>query len=265
MNIPAEKWYQAIRSRRSCRSYVARPLDEGTEKHLTEFAHELCNFVGGARAVLVTHNPDMVFKGIIGSYGKIKNPSAYVAFIGDTKDPHVNEKIGYLGEAFILEATSMGLATCWVGGFFKPEAVKSQIEMAAGEKVFAVSPVGWAIAAYDHEGEPLPVPDVNHKRKSLDKLYRGLPENLWPDWVKSALAAARLAPSAINRQPWRFLIEEEAITVSVDSLYFSMGISKRLDCGIAMLHLETGALTKGVTGSWDYLEAPYVAKFKVGS
>lgn len=265
MNIPAEKWYEAIQSRHSSRSYVARPLGEDTVKHLSAFAGELNSSVSGARVVLVNHDPDDIFKGIIGSYGKIKNPPAYVAFIGDIQDPNVNEKIGYLGEAFILEATSMGLATCWVGGFFKPEAVKRQIEMTAGEKAFAVSPVGWAIAAYDDEGEPKLTPAVSHKRKSLEKLYRGLPENLWPDWVKSALEAARLAPSAVNRQPWRFLVEEGAITISVDGLYFSMGISKRLDCGIAMLHLEVGALLKGVRGSWEYLEAPYVARFKVSS
>lgn len=82
MIIPAGKWYEAIRSRRSCRRFIGRPLGEDTEKHLTEFAHELRNSVGGVRAVLLTHNPDTVFKGIIGSYGKIKNPPAYDNHIG---------------------------------------------------------------------------------------------------------------------------------------------------------------------------------------
>ncbi|HHY93759.1 MAG TPA: nitroreductase, partial [Firmicutes bacterium] len=29
--------------------------------------------------------------------------------------------MGYTGEAVVLEATALGLATCWVGGFFRPE------------------------------------------------------------------------------------------------------------------------------------------------
>jgi len=31
-------------------------------------------------------------------------------------------------------------------------------------------------------------------------------------------------------------------------------VSKRLDCGIAMLHFELGAASLGVSGSWELLE-----------
>ena len=39
--------------------------------------------------------------------------------------------------------------------------------------------------------------------------------------------------------------------------------SKNLDCGIAMLHLEVGALKAGVSGSWEYLKGKEVARFLV--
>jgi hypothetical protein len=38
-------------------------------------------------------------------------------------------------------------------------------------------------------------------------------------------------------------------------------ISKRLDCGIAMLHFELGALKSGVPGAWEPLDDPDVARF----
>ncbi len=38
-------------------------------------------------------------------------------------------------------------------------------------------------------------------------------------------------------------------------------ISKRLDCGIAMLHLELGARAAGTSGSWEFLKSPGVAQF----
>jgi len=64
----------------------------------------------------------------------------------------------------------------------------------------------------------------------------------WPDWIISALEAARMAPSAVNRQPWRFSVEEDdSIKISVDSFRDPYRISKRLDCGIAMVHIEVGA------------------------
>jgi hypothetical protein len=49
----------------------------------------------------------------------------------------------------------------------------------------------------------------------------------------------------------------------VDSALVEWGISKRLDCGIAMLHIEVAALDCGVKGKWELLEAPRVAKFTV--
>ncbi len=41
-------------------------------------------------------------------------------------------------------------------------------------------------------------------------------------------------------------------------------MAKRLDCGIAMLHIELGALSKGVKGRWELLKQPQVARFVVG-
>lgn len=58
-------------------------------------------------------------------------------------------------------------------------------------------------------------------------------------------------------------IEKGSITVSADSLMNIDLISKRLDCGIAMLHIEIGALSAGVKGRWELLQSPQVARFKV--
>ena len=85
------------------------------------------------------------------------------------------------------------------------------------------------------------------------------------DWIPLALEAARLAPSAVNRQPWRFHPEPGSITVSVDTLKDSFHIAKRLDCGIAMLHLEVAVRHRGKDGRWEFLDAPRVARFRVKS
>jgi hypothetical protein len=41
-------------------------------------------------------------------------------------------------------------------------------------------------------------------------------------------------------------------------------ISRRVDCGIAMLHFEVGARLMGGVGVWEMLEAPEVARYRVG-
>ena len=92
---------------------------------------------------MVQQSPENVFRGAVGHYGQIKNAPAYIAFIGETDSASVQEKIGYLGEGLILEATSLGLATCWVGGFFRSEVAARQTGAKEHEKVLAVTP--WKI------------------------------------------------------------------------------------------------------------------------
>jgi nitroreductase len=253
MELPVEKWYKAAGKRRSCRRYFPQFLSQELVYHLWHVITELNEAHSGARIELRTDSPDPVLKGILGSYGKIQGARAYAAFIGDTRDPHMEEKLGYLGQCFILESTANRLGTCWVGGTFKADAVSRIVKAGPEEAVLAIATVG-----FPQEKQPT----GGHKRKPLEKLYTGLPKEKWPNWVEAALETARLAPSAYNRQPWRFVIDPEGITLSIDSPKETR-LSQRLDCGIAMLHVEIGALSRGVQGTWEYLPSPQVARFTV--
>ena len=101
----------------------------------------------------------------------------------------------------------------------------------------------------------------SHQRLLLPVMTKGIKETQWPPWVKIALEAVRLAPSAVNRQPWGFQVEPDAIIISVRTGGSEFNVSKRLDCGIAMLHLEVAAAAYGISGKWELLEAPRVARF----
>lgn len=263
MQIPEDKWYDAIFQRRSRRQFTGKPLTPEEVTYLIDFSQELNRNVGGARVEIVNQSPNTVFKGAIGSYGKIKGAPAYVAFVGNLEDPNTQEKVGYIGECLILEATSMGLATCWVGGFFKPDVVSEHITISQNERVLAVSPLGYASEQHSFEEKLMSGLASGHKRKDLEILCLDGFRKDWPEWARTALTVGRLAPSAVNRQPWRFSVETNAIKISVDSVKDSYRISKRLDCGIAMAHIEIGARYEGVRGRWDYLPQPDIAIFKV--
>lgn len=255
-------WQEAIQIRRSRRSFNNRAIEDTTLIQLRNSINQWNQQIKGVRVALVQEDPDVVFKGMIGSYGKVKGAPAYLAFIGDMEDERVQEKMGYIGECAIIEATALGLGTCWVAGFFKPESVAQHIEIKSNEKVLSVSPIGYNDDKTMEE-KLMSGMASSHKRKPLAKLCTGLPEEQWKPWMKTALESARIAPSAVNRQPWRFHVEEKSITVSVDSVLNIYRISKWLDCGIAMLHLEVGAMAEGVHGKWEHLSSPQVAKFTI--
>jgi len=265
MDIPFSRWHPAIEKRRSRRYFDPNlPLAPETLAALDKVCNQFVPFPH-ARSRLVTESADSVFKGIIGSYGRIKNAPAFIAFIGNISDPLVQEEVGYTGEGIILEATALGLSTCWVGGFFRAEIAASLAEVSHGERVLAITPVGYAQQSESWEERLMTGFARSHNRVAISKLARGLPREKWPDWVNPSLEAARRAPSAANRQPWGFDVQADGITVFVRTAGPEFNVSKRLDCGIAMLHLEVAALDSGCKGKWEFLPSPQVAKFKTRS
>lgn len=265
MDIPFSRWHVAIEKRRSRRYFDPNlPIAPDVLAALDNVCNQFAPFPH-ARSRLVTESADSVFKGIVGSYGKIKGAPAFIAFIGDMDDPFVQEEVGYAGEGIILEATALGLNTCWVGGFFRRETVASLVEVSNKERVLAITPVGHAQEVESWEEKLMTGFGRSHNRLTLSELVRGLPREKWPNWVGVSLEAARLAPSAANRQPWGFDVQDDGITVLVRTAGPEFNVSKRLDCGIAMLHLEVAALDSGCEGQWEFLPSPQVAKFKIHS
>lgn len=262
MEIPFSRWYDVIWVRRSRRQFVPIPLDsdalEGINKVCTLFRP-----FTGARAVLIPNSADKVFKGIVANYGKIKGAPAFVAFIGDMEDNNIHEKVGYTGEGIVLEAAALNIGTCWVGVSFKPKHVSSLINIKKNEKILAITPIGYTRERWSLEEKIMTGFGKTHKRKSMAKLIIGEKDTPLPLWIKIALESARAAPSAANRQPWRFSIKQDSITISVDNLKDTLNISKRLDCGIAMLHIEVALLQCGLRGKWEFLDPPEVASLQL--
>ena len=263
VEIPYSRWYGAIPVRRSQRSYdLTRVVESEKLGQLKQVCSQFRPYPS-IRTVLVKSSADKVLKGIIGSYGKIKGATNFIAFIGDMDCPNVQEHLGYVGEGVILEATAMGLATCWVGGFFRPDVAASLVGTKGNEKVLAVTPVGYPAREVTFEERAMCRFGLSHRRKPLSKMVSGLDEQKWPEWMKAALEAARLAPSAVNRQPWSFHLAPDSITVSVTWPPINLVVSRRLDAGIAMLHIEVASLIHGIKGEWEYMENPQVARFSV--
>ncbi len=261
MDIPFSRWYPAIEKRRSRRHFDAsRPIESDKLSALDTVCKQFMPFPN-ARSCLVTESVKNVFKGIIGSYGKIKGAPAFIAFIGDMDSAYVQEELGYTGERIILEATALGLNTCWVAGFFKPESVSSLVEIKSNERVLAVTPVGYARRFESLEEKLMTGFGRTHRRVPISRLVGSLTQDSLPEWMRASIQAARLAPSAVNRQPWGFHVEDNSITVYVRTGGPEFDVSKRLDCGIAMLHIEVAALNCGVRGDWQFLKAPQVARF----
>lgn len=247
MDLPTERWHAAIGRRRSRRAYDGAPIEPDALRALSVVCNEL-RAPDGTRVELVAEPPVDVFRGLLGSYGKIHGNASVLLFIAADPTPRAQWELGYIGEGVVLEATALALGTCWVSGFFDPGRARHLTSLAAHERVVAASPLGHPVAETTATERAMSAVALSHRRKPLDEIAPGWQQ--WPLWAQRAVEAARLAPSATNRQPWRFSLIDGALVASRNSRTDLPRASKALDVGIACMHLELGAGLEGVTGTW---------------
>ena len=123
------------------------------------------------------------------------------------------ENIGFLFQQMDLYLQTLGLGVCWLGmGRMNPKTT-TEVE---GMK-FVI------MLAFGHpKGNQLRHDLKGFKRKALEQITDQLDPKLEP---------ARLAPSAVNSQPWYFTHEGDNIHVYCNRK------GSRLDAGIALAHL----------------------------
>ena len=77
-------------------------------------------------------------------------------------------------------------------------------------------------------------------------------------WQKEAVLAARLAPSAINQQPWKIVADKTSVSILETTVLYKKYAP--LDRGICMLHAAVGAAKAGRTGLWKKVDGGYAMK-----
>jgi len=94
------------------------------------------------------------------------------------------------------------------------------------------------------------------KRQSFEKLFfdGGFDRPLTPEGAgafREALELVRLAPSAVNRQPWRIVRQGDAFHFFKKRSMPAnpLGDVQKLDVGIALAHFVLAAEAKGIPGS----------------
>jgi hypothetical protein len=250
----AGRWFEAIPERRSRRAFEAVPDTEDLSG-LTATAAAFAPY-DDARAFVVPIAPPGLFKGIIGSYGRVLGPCAALVFVTSGTSPDADVHCGYTGEGLVLEAAARGLGTCWIAGSFSRSVAAGLSDLRDGEKVRAVSPVGRPLARYSSAERLVYGQGRPKSRKALEAIAPGLES--WPAWVGAGVRAAQIAPSAMNLQPWLFRYEDGAVVVAVKGSAPGLG---RIDCGIALLHFELGARSEGSDGAWEQMSGDDVARW----
>jgi len=247
-----------IRNRISVRTYDKKEIDAEMRNQILEFADSLQNPLGPKIKFRLLDKNTSEKGEKLGTYGVIKGAKLY---IGATVPEHENalEALGYDFEKLVLYLKSLGLGTCWLGGTFNRGAFAEAMQVEEGHIFPIVSPVGYPAAKMSltekimrkgaKADQRLPWSELFYK----DKFGTALTEEDAGEYAK-AFEMVRLAPSAVNRQPWRVVMKD-------GEFHFYQANVKpegekdpvdmhRIDVGIAVCHFHMMVQELGIDGTF---------------
>lgn len=166
------------------------------------------------------------------SYGMFKNVGPVIVMKGPEKTADLFERIGYYGELLVLEATALGLGTCWIAGTY--DKTSDLFSLGPEEKLVAIISIG-NVPPEQTLKERLIHRSVRRKTLALEDFY--MAEGEAAQWFSQAIKAVQKAPSAVNSQRVRFQYAKHGITASVPGTW----ATDPIDMGIAKLHFELAA------------------------
>lgn len=200
---------EMIYKRKSCRSFTNVPVDEVLLKSIKTFP-------------MKPLYPEIKVRWDIVPRNQVKcicpwtTPQLITIYSEETEG--WLENVGFLFQQMDLYLQSLGLGVCWLGmGRMNPKTAT------------AVEGMRFAIMlAFGHpKGDPLRHDFKDFKRKTPEQIA---------DRVDPRLEPARLAPSAVNSQPWYFTHEGDTIH-AYRILDGRLDYMNQIDMGIALAHL----------------------------
>ncbi len=221
-----QRYAQFIPPRTSCRTFTAAP-DFNQWSALSFAAGRVC--LPGVRIVLA-HCDESFFTSPFFSLGRIAGAQRFAALLVDHSYPNALCHCGISGEAFVLEALSAGVSSCWVTGTYRKK--ENPVQPRKNEQVAAVIALGI--------GKEI-ITQPPKRKKGLFNRGDKKDTSQWPSAVIQAAAFINSAPSAMNKKPWTYDFSNNAFTLTS---------KERLDLGIALLHSEA-AFSK-LSRTWGY-------------
>ncbi|MBQ8556007.1 MAG: nitroreductase family protein [Clostridia bacterium] len=237
-----------VRGRRSVRTFEEKPVSQQDLEQLRAFMAQIGNPYGlpVAFRLLDAKRQNLTCPVVVGT-------DLYVG-AKMKKAPYLNEAVGYSFELLVLYAQSLGIGTVWIGGTMDRAAFESAMELAEDEAMPCVSPLGYPAKKMSLRETMMRKGVKADDRMAFESLFF---RNSFDVPLTKAEAAklahplemVRLAPSAVNKQPWRVVVTDRAAHFYLKrSRSFGGGTldMQKIDMGIALCHFDLAAKEAGL-------------------
>ena len=163
--------------------------------------------------------------------------------------PHAEEAFGYSFEKILLYAESLGLGSTWIAGTMDRAAFEKAIGLKEGEVMPCISPLGYPAEKMSLREGLMRRGVKADSRFPFETLFfdgsfeKPLTREAAGD-LGDLFEMVRLAPSAVNKQPWRLVKEGGSVHFyekrSKGYVSESGWDLQKIDLGIAMYHWAMG-------------------------
>ena len=214
-----------IIKRKSIRKYKDEPFTDGELKAIQ-------SAIDGAKPLYAGINTEASlltgeeYRKAVGGLFIVQAPY-YIVIKSEQKEGYL-VNAGYLGQKIILRLTEMNIGTCWLGG------AKSKNKQECADGGAEASALSYVISiALGKPAEKFREDESDASRKDIEDIASGEIEK-----HRDVLSAARLAPSAMNKQPARYLCAANKIDVFKKKTLLPMLLNMQvIDCGIAIANM----------------------------
>lgn len=229
---------EAIEVRKSVRTYKKEAVDSEIMARLREMCRESRQCLPGQQARIVVIERGL--EGCVGTYGIISGAQCCLALVYRDVDGLSAVNAGMVMENIVLWLTQQGQGTCWLGGTFYRGDVAAAAATASDERIAAIVVLGVAAERERLVSRVMQKFAHSRQRRPFDELFDIGNNRQWAP----ALELMRLAPSALNGQPWRAVAEGNAIHFFCTKPE-GLGL---LDTGIGLAHFAAGT---DKPGKWE--------------
>ena len=265
---------EAIQKRRSVRTFDGNPLKEEDAQKILDYANAVEN----------PYNIPVEWRLLDAKKEGLNNPvivgtDTYIA--GKmSRVPHAEEAFGYAFEKIVLFAEALGVGTTWIAGTMNRDAFERAMKIIGDEVMPCVSPLGYPSKKMSLRETMMRKgiradSRIEFRELFFDKSFENplTAENAGK--LKDALEAVRLAPSAVNKQPWRVIVCDDMVHFyemhSKGYVSASGWDIQKIDMGIALCHFDLIAKESGANVSFEIadpgIQIPkgmsYIASFRV--
>ncbi|MCM1569444.1 MAG: nitroreductase [Roseburia sp.] len=170
------------------------------------------------------------------------------------RQQHTEEAVGYSLEMLVLYAWSLGIGTVWVGGTMDRPAFERGMMLKPDEMMPCMSPLGYPAGKMSVRERMMRGAIKADSRNAFETMFFDGTFDVPLTKEKAGklaepLEMVRWAPSAVNKQPWRVVVDKNAVHFYLKRakgfVSDGAGDMQKIDMGIALCHFALAAKEGG--------------------